>query len=317
MQVVESEHEAHQLLKRHLERAVPESSVVVLNRNNSADRLEPVTRVDDPCLAERLAEATPRSCLAIRLGRAHDRGPGEEPLLACELCGKAPGAATCKPLVVGSEVIGSVLVTHHAQLGETDRVRLRDSIGTAAPVLANMRNLAIAEARAATDALTGLPNRRAVEDTLKRMVAQASRSIQPLSALMLDLDHFKAINDRFGHDRGDDALAAVGALLRETLRDSDFAGRLGGEEFVVLAPGTDGAGAEVLAEGLRTAVGRLDVPGLDGPMTVSVGVATFPEVAPDGATLLRMADRALYAAKERGRNRVEVAHGPRADATAR
>ena len=108
----------------------------------------------------------------------------------------------------------------------------------AAPVLGNLRNLALAEFRANNDSLTGLPNKRATDDTLKRMVAQANRSVMPLTAAMLDLDHFKQINDRFGHAKGDEVLAAVGATLRSCLRGSDFAGRFGGEELLVLFPDT-------------------------------------------------------------------------------
>jgi len=315
MQVVQSEKEAHGLLKRHLERTVPTSVVTVLNRNNSADRLEPTTRIEDPVLAERLEGAEPRTCLAIRLSRTHEREGGTQPLLDCEICGATATSVRCNPLLVGSEVIGSVLVTHVDPLGEEQQARLSDSISTAAPVLANMRNLAIAETRAATDALTGLPNRRAVEDALKRMVAQASRTVQPLGALMLDLDRFKQLNDLHGHERGDEALAAVGALLADCIRTSDFAGRMGGEEFIVLAPNTDINGAQVLAENLRAGIARLQLPGIE-QLTASLGVAAYPESAIDGASLMRMADRALYAAKERGRNRVEVAARMRPDGDA-
>ena len=132
-----------------------------------------------------------------------------------------------------------MLVNKERPLVELERRRLRESVGQAAPVLANLRNLAIAELRAATDALTGLPNQRAVQDTLKRMVAQATRTMSPLAALLLDLDHFKQVNDLHGHDRGDEVLAAVGVALRNVVRDSDFVGRYGGEEFLVLLPATD------------------------------------------------------------------------------
>ena len=95
----------------------------------------------------------------------------------------------------------------------------------AVTVLANLRNLAIAEVRAATDALTGLPNTRAVQDTIKSLVAQASRDGLDLSAALLDLDHFKRINDAYGHSRGDEVLAAVAMVLRSSVRESDFVGR--------------------------------------------------------------------------------------------
>ncbi len=174
-------------------------------------------------------------------------------------------------------------------------------------MLANLRNLAIAETRAATDALTGLPNQRACQDTLKRMLAHASRTVTPLSALLLDLDHFKQINDRFGHGAGDDVLAAVGEVLAGCLRSSDFAGRYGGEEFLVLLPDTDSDGALDAAEKLRAAIAKIDVRQVDRAVSASLGVAGYPTDALDSDTLVRMADRALYAAKAAGRNRVELA----------
>lgn len=308
LQVTESESEAHVLVKRHLERSLPASRVVVLNRNNSQNRLEAATPVEaDAALATRLVDSSPRSCLAIRLGRAHAQETGREPLLTCELCGDLD-RSTCVPSLVGGEVIGSVLVQHEQPLKPPERARIDESVGQAAPVLANLRNLAIAEVRAATDALTGLPNARAVRDSLVRMVAQASRSQLPLAAVLCDLDTFKQINDVYGHDKGDQALAAASAALRSSLRESDLVGRYGGEEFLILLPDTPLDGALVLAEKLRAELALVNVPGVDRAITASFGVACFPDDAPDGEMLVRMADRALYAAKAGGRNCV-VASG--------
>jgi diguanylate cyclase (GGDEF)-like protein len=173
-------------------------------------------------------------------------------------------------------------------------------------VIANLRNLALAELRAATDALTGLANHRAVTDTLKRMVAQAGRSKSPLTAIMFDLDHFKRINDIYGHAKGDEVLATVAAAIRSSVRESDFVGRYGGEEFVALLPDTPRDGGAMLAEKLRETLEELDVPDLDRRVTASFGVATMPTDAVNGEQLLRAADRALYVAKNAGRNRVEV-----------
>jgi diguanylate cyclase (GGDEF)-like protein len=213
----------------------------------------------------------------------------------------------CTPLTVGGEVIGSVLVNHDRPLGGDDERRIRESVTQAAPVLANLRNLAVAELRAATDSLTGLPNRRAVQDTLKRMVAQASRNVSPLAALLLDLDHFKQINDQFGHGHGDDVLAAVGAVLGDGLRASDFAGRHGGEEFLVLLPDTGLEAAVHTADKLRLALSQIFIPQVERTITASIGVAVLPNHAADGDALLRAADRALYVAKGNGRDRTEVA----------
>ena len=307
LQLTESEQEAHDLLKRHLERSVADSAVTVLNRNNSADRLQAMTAVDPASpLAAGLESAKPRSCLAVRKARPHASDGDEGNLLACSVCSRCPGRSTCTPLVVGGEVIGSVLANHERPLDGNDQRAIREAVTQAAPVIGNLRNLAIAEMRAATDGLTGLPNRRAIQDTIRRMIAQASRTMTPLAALMCDLDHFKQVNDRYGHGRGDDLLAAVGAALSSSIRASDFAGRFGGEEFIVLLPETDVPGALALAEKVRAAVAAIRVPGVDSTISLSVGVAVFPDHALDSDTLEQAADRALYTAKNAGRDRVET-----------
>jgi diguanylate cyclase (GGDEF)-like protein len=307
LQFMDSEEDAHALVKRHLEASVGvDTRVTVLRRNNSADRLELATPADGP-IADAVLDAQPRSCLAVRLGTLHEGGEADA-LLSCELCGKTVAElTTCTPLLVQGEVIGSVLVAHQAPLDDIERQYVEDTVTQAAPVVANMRNLAIAELRAATDALTGLANRRAIQDTLRRMVAQALRAEQSLAAIAMDLDHFKQVNDRFGHDKGDDVLAAAAQTLTSTLRTSDFVGRQGGEEFIVLLPDTDLDGALVAAENLRAEIARIAVPGVDQPITASFGVAVLPSDALDADGLLRHADRALYTAKDRGRDRVAAA----------
>jgi diguanylate cyclase (GGDEF)-like protein len=305
LQGAEVEEEADELLKRHLERSIDSSDVVILRRNNSADRLLPATD-PDPELAQRLADAEPRSCLAVRFARTHQQGENTHPLVGCALCSESGGYSSCQPLLVGGEVIGATLVRHPKPLEESERAAIIAAVGQAGPVLANLRNLALARLRAATDALTGLPNSREAQDTLKRMVAHASRTASPLAALMLDLDHFKQINDNYGHSSGDDVLAAVGTTIQDTLRASDFSGRYGGEEFVILLPDTGRAEAEGVAEKIRAAIARITVPAITESITASIGLAILPDDATDSVTLLRNADRALYAAKSNGRNRVET-----------
>lgn len=305
LQATENECEAHDLLRKQVERLVDSSRALVLARNNSDDRLESRTSLDAlPELAGVLEGAAPKSCLAIRYGRSHEEGTASQPLTRCELCGALPGVSTCEPLLVSGTVIGSVLVNHVTPPGAGGRERIADAVAQAAPVLGNLRNLAIAELRAATDRLTGLANHRAVEDTFKRMVAQAHRSATPLAALLLDLDHFKQINDVYGHDRGNDVLAAVGATLRDTVRESDFVGRYGGEEFLILLPATDDDGALEVAQRIRAAIASIRIVGIERPITASLGVAVLPADGKDADALFRAADRALYAAKKAGRDRV-------------
>jgi diguanylate cyclase (GGDEF)-like protein len=308
LQIADDEEEAHQLLRLHLERALAGTTAVVLNRNNSADRLEAVTPLPDGSpLAQTLRGARPRSCLAVRSGRTHREDQTRSVLLECPVCGPCPGASSCIPLTVGGEVIGSVLLNRPAPYAEAEEERIRESVAQAAPVLANLRNLAIAENRAATDALTGLPNQRAAADTLNRMFAQATTTGSPLALLFLDLDHFKQINDQRGHAVGDQVLANVGAVLRNVLRSEDFAARNGGEEFAVLLPDTEIAPALAIAERIRAAVAEISLPGSDVSVTISIGVSGFPDHASTLDRLERLADAALYLAKRLGRNRVELA----------
>jgi diguanylate cyclase (GGDEF)-like protein len=304
LQGIETEDEAHDLLKRHLERSIRGSTAIVLNRNNSANRLQPTTALPaDGALVERLSGVAPRACLAVRFARPHEEDAGHERLLPCPVC--TGTSSRCQPLLVGGEVIGAVLV-QHPRLMDEDQRRIAESVMHAAPVLANLRNLAIAEHRALTDSLTGLPNQRASHDTVLRMVAQAGRTMHHLTAVLLDLDHFKQINDVFGHDKGDEVLASVGATLTAGLRASDFAGRYGGEEFLVLLPETGTEGALAVVEHLRLAISAITIKTVDRRVTASFGIAVLPDHANDASSLLRQADRALYAAKAGGRNRVEV-----------
>ena len=307
LQIAGDEEEAHLLLQRHLERSLPDTSAVVLNRNNSADRLEAVTPLPAGSpLPSTLRGAEPRSCLAVRSGRTH-REDGRSALLTCSVCAPAPGTSCCVPLTVGGEVIGSVLVSRPAPYSEGEEQRISESVRQAAPVLANLRNLAVAEIRASTDGLTGLPNKRAVNDAMKRTFAQAATTQSPLALMLLDLDHFKQVNDQRGHAVGDQVLASVGATLRGVLRAGDFAGRNGGEEFAVLLPDTSIPDALDIAERVRSAIAEISLAGTDVSVTASIGVAVFPDQVSTLDRLERLADAALYTAKRQGRNRIELA----------
>jgi diguanylate cyclase (GGDEF)-like protein len=159
---------------------------------------------------------------------------------------------------------------------------------------------------ARTDALTGLPNRRAFDEALDREVARAERAGAPLAVLALDLDRFKAVNDRWGHAAGDAALVAAAARARGALREGDLLARVGGEELAALLPGAGLEAAREAGERVRAAIASAPVQadGASFAVTVSVGVAAL---APGerGAALLARADERLYAAKRGGRDRVE------------
>jgi two-component system cell cycle response regulator len=168
------------------------------------------------------------------------------------------------------------------------------------------------QALATTDALTGLFNRRRFGEALDHECAVTKRYKSPLTLLMLDLDHFKLINDTHGHDAGDEVLRVVAELLRQSLREVDLPARIGGDELAILLPQTPKQRAETVAERIRTAVegALVEVRGQRIVVTASVGIADDSDVeAGDADALMRAADRALYQAKLGGRNRVVLYGG--------
>jgi diguanylate cyclase (GGDEF)-like protein len=204
------------------------------------------------------------------------------------------------------------------EFDDADLVTLRTFAGQAAVAVDNVRVHEEAQRLSLTDPLTGLSNYRYLRESLRREVERASRFGRHLAVLALDLDRFKEINDTHGHAAGDAVLAEFARRLRAEIREVDFAFRQGGEEFVVLLPETDAAGGSVVAERLGAAVRRAPVivvsaSGSSGeepkrvPVTVSIGVAVYPEHGQTGAAVLEAADDALYAAKAGGRDTYCVA----------
>jgi diguanylate cyclase (GGDEF)-like protein len=184
-------------------------------------------------------------------------------------------------------------------------------------VQATLRTKALRDAYAydaTTDALTGLLNRRGLATRAAEALSIARRHERPLACLIVDLDHFKAVNDTFGHAAGDRALRATGHLIRDNVRASDVVARYGGEEFLLLLPEADEEGAHAVADKLRRVIAEspVEIENADGSSTtvlleVSVGVASWDPTMTEAEDLYAAADRALYEAKGRGRNRVVLA----------
>jgi diguanylate cyclase (GGDEF)-like protein len=258
----------------------------------------------------------PEDCWAIRCGRPHFIGKDAVPL-RCEHQPAGVTASGCLPLVAHGETLGLLHLLPGAERGQAlgeDTERLAAGVAAVLGLsFANLRMRDNLRDQSTRDHLTGLLNRRSMEDALEREIGRAGRLGGPLSLLVLDLDHFKRVNDAFGHQFGDSLLKEIGQVLRLNVRSTDVACRYGGEEFVVLLPGADVEAARARAERLRELVeqvGTAQAGRIFGPMTLSVGLAVFPDHAVSGRALLEADDRALYEAKQQGRNRVVVAAAP-------
>ena len=215
------------------------------------------------------------------------------------------------PMQVGGTSFGS-LVLYGSEFRVLDVETASFLVGHAVIALENARLHRILEQQALVDALTGLANRRAAEQALTVELARAVRFGSPLSLVFADLDHFKQVNDRFGHPSGDLVLRELAAVLAATVREIDLAARWGGEEFCLILPGTDLAGAVGLAERVRTALAERAILTAEGAplhVTASFGVAGHPPLA-SAEELIASADAALYDAKRRGRNCVSIGTSP-------
>jgi diguanylate cyclase (GGDEF)-like protein len=206
--------------------------------------------------------------------------------------------------------IGIVALTSRRRPAYTveDGAFLRTVIGHASLAIQNATMYEFIDTLSRIDPLTGLANRREFDRLLHQEVARSSQSGQSFSLIMADLDHFKQVNDRFGHQEGDRALQQVGRLIQMVpKRPADAAFRIGGEEFAVLMGNTDKTGAVGLSETLRGVTEGARFLPTGEAVTISLGVATFPGDGHDAASLIAAADRALYQAKAGGRNRVAAA----------
>jgi diguanylate cyclase (GGDEF)-like protein len=217
----------------------------------------------------------------------------------------ADGSFLCVPIKLQDRLIGlfNVLRPRMNAFSEGD-IRLLTSLANyAALALANAQLHGRIKNLSVTDELTSLANRRRLLERAELELERAGRFKSQVSCLMIDIDHFKRFNDAHGHLRGDEVLRGVSSVLRRELRNVDLIARYGGEEFVVLLPSVGRADALVVAEKLRTAV---QAARFDAPITMSVGLATFPADASGVPDLLEASDRALFAAKRGGRNQVRT-----------
>ena len=264
----------------------------------------------------------PDECWAFRRGRPHFVTDPSSPLRCAHLAPEDGPATFCVPMMAQGDNVG-VVQFNFAQLDPAEapdesgavhstRARLATALAEhTALALANLRLREALRSQSIVDSLTGLFNRRYLENVLERECRRAVRSKRPLTVLMLDVDHFKQFNDTWGHDGGDAVLRELSAVMRAHFRGDDIACRYGGEEFVILLSEATLESAFARSEELRLEVHRLVAQHRKrplGPITVSIGLATLPDHGVTPEDLIAAADRALYQAKRAGRDRTVAAH---------
>ncbi len=318
LQSAEDHADAGAVLRATTLRLLPEFSGALYVFNNSRDRLDLAVSWSppNPALVEfRPAETlVPDNCWTLKRGKPHVNDPQCGTLCCMHHAGEA--ATLELPMVARGTVYGLLMLATPegaAKLRSVARVgrALADSMSLALSNIALREKLRTQSLR---DPLTGLYNRRYMEDALERYLSMAARSKDSTSAIMIDLDHFKTLNDEHGHAKGDAVLRDVAAQLVGALRPADVVARYGGEELLVILPACPLEDAVLKAEVLRSRVESLsDAHGI--AISASFGVAAVPETSTGGDDLIPMADGALYAAKKAGRNCVRAAEvrGPRTD----
>src|ERR687895_1087208 len=228
----------------------------------------------------------------------------EDPIVAVvEGTEMEPESLVSVPLVVGDRVVAALNVYRigtDKQFSEAEVAQVERFATMAALAFESARQRDTLREQARTDGLTGLLNHRACHERLGEEILRAAALDRPLSVVVVDLDHFKTVNDAYGHAEGDKVLIAAAERLRSAVREADVVARLGGEEFALILPGVDGTQAAEAAERARAAIAEVEV-GF-GMLSCSAGVATYPDDARDASRLLELADGALYWAKRSGRD---------------
>jgi diguanylate cyclase (GGDEF)-like protein len=306
--------ETSEVISTYCAKLLPGTSGVLFLYRNSRDMLEHQASWGLRAIAADPFE--PKECWALQRGTFHvARNPGD---LSCgHYLNEADNDVVrlCMPLVSQGQVIGILYVEDLAkdeQHLDAQRLVIERFAEQIALALVNVQLRDTLHRQSVTDPLTGLFNRRYMDETLKRELYRAHRKQLPLTVVVLDLDHFKHINDAHGHDAGDAVLCAVAKKIRQNIREGDLACRFGGEEMVLVLAECDLPSALARTESIRRGIAalRIDHGGHELSVTASFGIATYPEHGADAVTLLHAADQALYEAKRGGRNRAAAAHLP-------
>jgi len=309
-----SEAEIYEHILYYIRERFKPRQVIIFRLNAEENYLEaaaslvplPVELRDWPVIPE------PHNCKAVRMGRRFRANDvSAEPLCPAKFVPPSEGSYYCGPLIAGGVIIGAVRVEGLKDFWTPERESLLESyLSGAATGLSNLRLLESTKQQANVDELTGLYNRRFLEEYARKLIAMARRKGQPLGVIMMDLDHFKEFNDVYGHETGDRILRHFAKTASRAIREANLAARYGGEEFVAMLPETDAQSCLKVAERIRLAVEHSVIPsGTEKPLpqlTVSLGIAIYPEHGQGLEDVLQAADKALYESKRAGRNRTTL-----------
>jgi diguanylate cyclase (GGDEF)-like protein len=318
LQSCDSEEEFADVVRRFASQVLPQVPGVLYLLNNSRNVLRAAAEWNSP--NHHKPDFRPPDCWALRRGHDHVVS-GVDVEVVCHHVTESPDLSyRCFPMLAQGETLGLLYVEEPAasdperltaaRAAIADHWRIEIMVENIALALGNHRLREALRIQSIRDPLTGLFNRRYLEETLEIEFARASRAKTPLSIMMIDVDHFKQFNDSFGHDAGDAVLKAVAQALNNGMRRGDITCRYGGEEFTIFAPGAALQDGERRADVLRQAVAAMSLAHNGRPLgtiTCSFGVAAFPIHGATPAEVLQAADEALYRAKKAGRNRVEIA----------
>ncbi len=309
--------EAYAVIGQYVRRMFPNTSGALYFFGPESSLAEPVVTWGSD-LVGKVGTLSVDECWGLRRGRAHVVEDTASGVLCGHLATEAPPAYLCIPLVAHGEALGVLHLTslargpdHSAPGPIENTLRLASPVAEdLALTLANLKLRETLSSQSIRDHLTDLFNRRYMEETLDRELRRAARAERPVSVVMLDIDRFKQMNDILGHDGGDAVLRALGRMLQANVRGGDIPCRYGGDEIVIILPEASLADAKKRADQLREAAKRFTTHSSSeslGPVTLSLGVAAFPDHGSTVGALLQKADAALYRAKREGGDRVITA----------
>jgi diguanylate cyclase (GGDEF)-like protein len=303
MQAARTDEELAAVIRVFAPRVLPDMPGALYAHNNSRNLLIPIAAWGG--LDVEPNGFPPEQCWALRRGQSHFVvEPGSD--IVCAHVPEGMHHYHCEPLLAGGEVIGVLYLK--GVVADDSRFRLTVLSENIASALVNHRLQRGLREQTIRDPLTGLFNRRYMEETLALEIARSARSGSPLSLIMCDIDHFKRFNDEFGHDAGDAVLQTVAAELRSRFREGDVICRFGGEEFTIIAPSTSAQALASRAELVRRSISEIAVQQGGrtlGSVTMSFGIAAWqPGMDREGLALIKSADMALFEAKRQGRDTV-------------